>query len=237
VDRIISEEELQLDRGWFPGKRVLDAGCGGGRWSYGLAKLGAHVTAADTNPSALAATRAALEELGAPAEFIRSDLETIDAKLPHDSFDLVWSWGVLHHCTSFSGALRSISNLLKPGGLIHLYLYGRESISLADDVTLFKERLRYNYLRTDEERLEFLTEKARGIDMDVHHAHDLYAPIINRRFNFEEVRDLLQQFGFTHVERTVEHTELWIRAVKGPKAGAIEQYGLPRRKPPYWFQI
>src|SRR4051794_12540835 len=57
VDRIITEEELQLDRAWLKGKRVLDAGCGGGRWSYGLAKLGAHVTAADTNLSALEATR------------------------------------------------------------------------------------------------------------------------------------------------------------------------------------
>ena len=237
VDRIISEEELQLDRAWFPGKRVLDAGCGGGRWSYGLAKLGANVTAADTNPSAVAATRAALEELGAPAEFLLSDLETIDTRLPHESFDLVWSWGVLHHCTSFLGALRSISKLVKPGGVIHLYLYGRDSIGFDDDVRLFKERLRFNYLRSEEERLAFLEEKAKAIDMDVHHAHDLYAPIINRRFEFDEVREILRQLGFTHIERTIEHTELWLRALKGPNSCGIKQYELAKKAPPYWFQM
>jgi len=237
VDRIISEEELLMNRTWFGGKRVLDAGCGGGRWSYGLAKLGAQVTAVDTNPSALAATRAALDELGAKAEFVRSDLETVDAKLPPESFDLVWSWGVLHHCTSFSEALRSVSKLLKSGGLIHLYLYGRESIPLSADVALFKERLRYNYMQDERQRQAFLEEKARGIDMDVHHAHDIYAPIINRRFEFEEVRDFLEKLGFTHIERTLKHTELWIRAVKGPNAEAIEKYGLPKRDPPYWFQV
>ena len=100
VDQIIVNQELLLDASWFPGKNVLDAGCGGGRWTYGLAKLGAQVTAVDTNPSALAATQSALA--GASGEFVLSSLEDIASKLPPESFDLVWSWGVLHHCRSFT---------------------------------------------------------------------------------------------------------------------------------------
>ena len=45
VDRIASEELLAVRRSWFDGRRVLDAGCGGGRWTVGLLRLGARVTA------------------------------------------------------------------------------------------------------------------------------------------------------------------------------------------------
>jgi 2-polyprenyl-3-methyl-5-hydroxy-6-metoxy-1,4-benzoquinol methylase len=235
VDEIISEQELLIDRAWFRGKRVLDAGCGGARWSYGLAKLGAHVTAVDINPVAVEAARSALASLNAPGEFLVSPLEELHTKLPHGSFDLVWSWGVLHHCGSFTGALKSISRLVKPGGLIHLYLYGRESIGLAADITLFKDRMRYNFLPSEAEKMQFLRDMA-GPNGDIHHVHDIYAPLINRRFEFEEVRDLLASLGFTSIERTVDHTEVWVRAVMGPDAGVIEEHGLPKKSPPYWFQ-
>ena len=50
VTRILTEEELQIRPEWFAGKRVLDAGCGRGRWSYGFASLGTDVTSVDVNP-------------------------------------------------------------------------------------------------------------------------------------------------------------------------------------------
>lgn len=236
VERIISQEEIQLDRSWFPGKSVVDAGCGGGRWSYGLAKLGAKVTAVDINRSAIEATRKALNELGAQANFVNSELETVSEKLPKESFDLVWSWGVLHHCHSFSGALKSVASLVKPGGLIHLYLYGRESIPLKDDVDLFKERMRYNYLPSDEARYAFLEEKAAIHGLDVHHVHDIYAPLINRRLTFDEIKGMLENLGFTHVERMISHSEVWVQAVKGDSVEQYAKYRLPKPKAPYWFQ-
>ena len=236
VERIISEEEILIDRSWFPGKAVLDAGCGGGRWSYGLAKLGAQVTAVDTNISAINATRAALNEIGAQAAFLQSDLESLHSKLPHESFDLVWSWGVLHHCVSFTGALKSVARLVRPGGMIYLYLYGRESIDLSTDVRIFKDRLMYNYLPTAEARHAFLLRMASGDESNIHHVHDIYAPLINRRFEFTEVRDLLHSIGFADVARTIDHTEIWVRAVKGDDDMIIKTYGLPQKKPPYWFQ-
>jgi len=236
VERIITEEEILIKSSWFSEKSVLDAGCGGGRWSYGLAKLGARVTAVDTNPSAIAATRAALEELTVEADFLQSDLESLHTKLPHESFDLVWSWGVLHHCISFTGALKSIARLVKPGGLIYMYLYGRESIDLATDIRIFKDRMAYNYLPTAEARRAFLLRMASGDESNIHHVHDIYAPLINRRFEFVEVRDILHSVGFNHVMRTIDHTEVWVRAVKGSNDTVVKTYGLPKREPPYWFQ-
>ena len=235
IERIITEEEILIKRSWFLGKHVLDAGCGGGRWSYGLAKLGAHVMAVDKNLSAIAATRTAVEELGIKAALLQSDLELLHTKLPTESFDLVWSWGVLHHCVSFTGALKSLAMLIKPGGMIYMYLYGRESIDLSNDIQLFKDRLEYNYLPTAEARHAFLLRMAGGDESNIHHIHDIYAPLINRRFDFADVRDILNSIGFTNVERTIDHTELWIRAVKGPDTTVIKQFGLPKKRPPYWF--
>lgn len=236
VGQIISDQELLVDAAWFPGKLVLDAGCGGGRWSYGLATLGAKITAVDTNPSALAATRAALVEIDARAEFLLSPLEELDKKLPAESFDLVWSWGVLHHCSSFTDSLRTLTALLKPGGLLHLYLYGRESIDFAADVSLFRERMRYNYLATRPERDAFLAAKAAGHGIDVHHVHDIYAPLINRRYRFAEIREILERLGFTRIGQPIVHSEVWVTAVKGPDARVLDDYGLPGHPPPYWFE-
>lgn len=236
VDDIISREELQIDRSWFKGRKVVDAGCGGGRWSYGLAKLGCRVTAVDVNESAIAATRKALAMLGAEGQFVHSEIEEVGSRLEPESFDLVWSWGVLHHCRSFNRALRAAAGLVKPGGVIHLYLYGRNSIPLDDDVQLFKKRTRYNFLFTDEQRMDFLREMAAGHGLDVHHVHDIYAPLINRRFTYTEVADMLRGLGFGHVEQTIVHSEVWIRGVKADSPAPLDGYLLPKAAAPYWFQ-
>jgi hypothetical protein len=48
----------------------------------------------------------------------------------------------------------------------------------------------------------------------LHQAHDLYAPLVNRRLEFDYVKKVLKDHGFTDVIRTVKDTELYIRAVK-----------------------
>lgn len=236
VDDIISRQELQIDRSWFAGKRVLDAGCGGGRWSYGLAKLGCEVTAVDVNTSAIEATRKALESLGAQGSFVHSEIEEVGRILPAESFDLVWSWGVLHHCKSFNRALAAAAGLVKPGGVLHLYLYGRETIPLADDVQIFKQRMRYNFLPTSDARMAFLEKMAAGHGLDVHHVHDIYAPLINRRFTFAEVSDMLHPLGFTDFEQTIAHKEVWLRAIKGDASPELAGKFLPKVAAPYWFE-
>src|SRR6266545_5892528 len=58
VDRILVEELLCVERDWFRGRRVLDAGCGIGRWTLGFLRLGCDVTAVDFSPRALERLRA-----------------------------------------------------------------------------------------------------------------------------------------------------------------------------------
>ncbi len=236
VARILCEQEIQVQPDWFIGKDVLDAGCGNGRWSYGLAKLGAHVTALDASPVAIEETRHALAEFTTPKYFAVTPLENLSKALPQEKrFDLVFCWGVAHHCQRFNQVLDELTRLVKDGGLLYLYLYGRDSLSFHQDLALFKERVAYNSLPTEEDQYAFLLARAGGDPNKVHNLHDIFAPLINRRFTFEQIQAMLEPRGLSRIERTLEHSELFIRASKGDPAG-VERWLLPRAKPPYWFQ-
>ena len=93
VARIISDELLCLKPEWFEGKRVLDAGCGTGRWTVGLLELGAEVTAstsASTRSSRCARTSPSScgAEQQARLRTRQADLLALPADLAEERFDL-----------------------------------------------------------------------------------------------------------------------------------------------------
>lgn len=101
------------------GARVLDLGCGSGRWTRYFAKRAGFVEAADPSDAAFVAARAT----GA-----LSNVRVIQASvagLPYEegSFDVVASVGVLHHVPDTAAAIGTLAPLLRPGGLMYLYLY------------------------------------------------------------------------------------------------------------------
>jgi SAM-dependent methyltransferase len=234
VERILADELLGIRRDWFPGRTVLDAGCGGGRWTVGLLRLGCRVLAVDASKNALLATRAAVERL-APEVLDRLETRAVDLLrvppgLADAPFDLVFSFGVLHHTGDTRAALAQVAPLVRPDGVLFLYLYGTSSTPALKRLVLEAARLALLPLPFPAKRA-VLRRLLPG--RDTHQAFDLLSPLVNDRLDLGTVDGWLRDEGYTDVARTLDHTELFLRASRQAcSAGPF----LPPPARPYWFE-
>jgi len=127
VDKMDVEALDEAERGLLkliPANRLegatfLDIGSGSGLHALAAKRLGARVTAIDIDKNSVEATR---KLLGTGA-----DVRQLSILESHGlgRFDIVYSWGVLHHTGAMWRAIDSAAALVKPGGLLVLALYQR----------------------------------------------------------------------------------------------------------------
>jgi SAM-dependent methyltransferase len=102
---------------------VLDAGCGGGRYTYIAARAGAKVVAVDVSKG-VEKTRELIR--GLPnVHIIQADL--MELPLRENMFDYIYSLGVLHHTPDTEKSFRSIIKHLAPEGRIAIWVYPKWS--------------------------------------------------------------------------------------------------------------
>ncbi|HBB86433.1 MAG TPA: hypothetical protein DC047_02325 [Blastocatellia bacterium] len=123
----------------WQGKKILEVGCGLGADLRQFARGGAEVYAIDLTEKAAGLARKRLGLYGFKGNISISDSETLPFK--SDSFDLVYSWGVIHHTPDTAAAAKEILRVCKPGGQVMVMLYHRRSI-LAFQAWLFYGLLR-----------------------------------------------------------------------------------------------
>ncbi len=107
-------------------KTFLDIGCGSGLFSYSAHALGAQrVVSFDYDLFSVECCRYMHEKAGHPANWTiyhGSVLDQASLKTLRQ-FDVVYSWGVLHHTGDMWQAIKNAAGMVKPGGLFHITIY------------------------------------------------------------------------------------------------------------------
>ena len=107
------------------GLKVLEIGCGMGTDGAQFVRAGADYTGIDLTDAAIELARQRFAVSGLNGNFLVSDAENLD--FPDESFDLVYSHGVLHHTPDIEAAIGEIYRVLRPGGRAVIMLYHRGS--------------------------------------------------------------------------------------------------------------
>ncbi len=110
---------LRLDE--LMGLRVLDAGCGGGRYCKVAGEAGATVFGADHTTAVEKAAKLCSHLPN--VHFVQADLK----RLPFEpgSFDFVFSIGVMHHDARTRAVFDPVARMVRPGGRLAVWLYRR----------------------------------------------------------------------------------------------------------------
>ena len=130
TNALIVLEEAHVDPllAQFPFSRVLDVGCGTGRYALKLARKGARVTALDQSPEMLAVARQTAEQEGLSIDF---RLASLDDGLPLEAnqFNLLICALMLCHVADLAHAMREFARVLRPGGYLLITDFHPDSVS------------------------------------------------------------------------------------------------------------
>lgn len=189
------------------GKQVLEIGCGLGSTATTLARCGCGLTAIDLTQRAVDQTSHRLRLAGLTARVLKMDAERME--FPDQSFDYIWSWGVIHHSSQTERIVGEMYRVLKPGGRLAVMVYHRHST-------------RYwitGVLRRGVFGLELLGKSPGEIQMSFTDG------FLARHYSRSELRQLFRQFEVTEL-RTLDINDFAIplrplrdglRRLLGPK--------------------
>jgi 2-polyprenyl-3-methyl-5-hydroxy-6-metoxy-1,4-benzoquinol methylase len=111
----------------WKGKRVLEVGCGLGTDAVNFARAGANYTAIELSQASVSIAKKRFDLLGLAGEFIISNAEELTRQLPPKNFDLVYSFGVIHHTPNQRAVIEEIRKVVKDEGEFRCMLYALHS--------------------------------------------------------------------------------------------------------------
>jgi len=135
------------DYGFWKGKRILEIGCGLGKNFSRFAAGGAVATAVDMSIESIKLTKKRLAIFGLKGNLCLADAENLPFK--DNAFDLIFSWGVLHHTPDTQSAIGEVCRCIKPGGKAIIMLYRKYSLFNLQCVLMYLRR-RKDYSSRDE---------------------------------------------------------------------------------------
>ena len=142
------KEMLQVDS--LNGSTFLDIGCGSGLFSLAARRLGAVVTSFDFDPNSVACTNELRRRFypGDAAWTVMTG-SVLDDQLINtlEEFDVVYSWGVLHHTGRMWRAIGNAGSRVRPGGKLFIALYNQQPFATSYWTVIKKLYNRFRTLR------------------------------------------------------------------------------------------
>lgn len=220
-----SERTFRAKTGLTPedvrGKTVFDAGCGMGRFSHVVARWGAErVVGVDISD----AIRAAAVNLEAFPSVGLAQADLVRLPFAPSTFDVVFSVGVLHHTPSTRQGLAHIARLVRPGGILAVWVYSRRlrwgllggellrPLTTRMEPAALLSRVRWFVPRVDRIKrrfpvltapLDFVVPTSNHPDPEwrVLDTFDWYSPRYQWKHSYAEVERWFRRLGFTGVDR------------------------------------
>jgi ubiquinone/menaquinone biosynthesis C-methylase UbiE len=188
--------ENGFDMDWFKGKKCLDIGCGGGRYSIAMSGFGAsHVTGIDVSETGIPDARKRAADMGLTnVEFMVGSV--LDLPFPDNSFDCVVFSGVLMITQHPVQALKEIARVMKSGGMFYSLTYATEGVRWPL-VEILRPITQAAGLAAIDKAISDagLSAPKRRTYLD-----DLFCPVIDF-YSWECLKDMLEDSGFSNIDR------------------------------------
>lgn len=189
-------EENGFPLNWFKGKRCLDVGCGGGRYSLAMAILGANeVTGIDI--SATGVLDAQKRAAGMRIENVHFKIGSAE-QLPFESnsFDAVIFSGVLQHTAEPCKVLDEVCRVVSPCGMLYLLVYATEGLRwpLIQMLRPIAQMTGFDFMD------EAVAKAGLAVNRRRTYLDDLFVPYIDF-YSWPGLRGMLEDRGFGKIER------------------------------------
>ena len=111
----------------WKGKKVLEIGCGIGTDTINFARAGATITAIDYSEESVKIAKQRAEVFKLPIKFYHADAEKLSATVPVEKYDLVYSFGVIHHTPHPEKVIKEIKKYMSKDSIFKIMVYNRNS--------------------------------------------------------------------------------------------------------------
>jgi len=206
-----------IPRNEFRGRSFLDIGCGSGLHSLVAVRLGSSsILACDIDPDSARTASEVLALHADDADWATRELSVFDLESQDiGTFDIVYSWGVLHHTGDMDAAIHAAAACVSPGGLFAFALYRRTWLDAFwrrekywyANASLGKQKWARMVFDRAYRTAKFLTGKGNAADRGMDYWHDLHDWLGGYPYESilaPEVDEMMRSLNFTK-ERVLAH--------------------------------
>ena len=205
----------------YKGMSVLEVGCGLGTAAQSFMEAGAVYTGIDVSPKSIELAKKRIEVFQLTGDVRVADIQLDEFESAR--YDLVYSFGVLHHIPDLGTALQNIYKTLKPGGEFKLMMYAENSwkkacIDSGLDQFEAQSGVPIAHTYTNEQITEILTQH-KFIDVEIKQDH-IFQWSIPEYKNYEYKKEPWFEAMPSDLLQTLERRFGWHLLITCRKAGA-----------------